>query len=118
MASAKKIEPHHVTAKQKRGEMPCVLVFREKRDDGTWVSKVWQAKSRSTVRTSFLNHLGETSYKPRIPWPAEAEQYVLNNYHTQSKRLIAQHLAHTYKMKFTKNAVIKKYHTLTKGRSE
>lgn len=94
------------------GKVKFVLVFRELRRDGKWYSYVWQGKDRNHGLTAFKNYFVRTSYTKRIKWTAESEKYVRDHYHEMTKTELADKLRSRFKQPFTKNAVIKRWHTL------
>lgn len=99
----------------KAGKVKFILVFRELRRDGQWVSYIWQGKDRNYALTAMKNYFVRTSYTKRIKWTDQSERYVLDHYLEMTKTELADQLRSKFKQPFTKNAVIKKWHTLQKG---
>lgn len=101
---------------KRRRRSPFVLVLREQLNNGTWISNVWTGQDRYRAASIIAKHLDRTVTRKLMKWSAEKDKFVLDHYHSYTKEELAAMMRARFKQGFTKNAVIKRYHTLRGGR--
>jgi hypothetical protein len=90
------------------------LVLRHVRADGKVFTRIWHDTSPQNIVKRAYTSLRDTKERQLLDWTAEADTFLLNYYNVRgvSTTWIAEKLKEMSGQKFTKNAVISRYHTL------